>query len=58
MCYENESRSMIVHRVYVYTDALGKIRGSGRKSVSLHRASRHAVTDVTPYSNTAAINFV
>jgi hypothetical protein len=39
---------MIVLRVYVYIIALGTIRAPGRKGVSLHRASRHAVTDVIP----------
>jgi hypothetical protein len=38
---------MIAHRVYVYTSTLGTIRAPERKSVSLHRASRHVVTDIT-----------
>jgi hypothetical protein len=37
---------MIAHRVYVYTIALGTIRAPESKGVSLHGASRHAVTDV------------
>jgi hypothetical protein len=37
---------MIVHHAYVYTTVLEIIQGPERKSVLLHHASQHAVTDV------------
>jgi hypothetical protein len=48
MYLENDSYKMNAHHVCLYTSALRTMRGSGRESVPLHCASRHAWTDITP----------
>jgi hypothetical protein len=47
MCWENESCRIDAHCTLLYSRALGIIRGSGRESVPLHHASRHAWIDIS-----------
>jgi hypothetical protein len=56
MCKENKSCRIDAHWTCLNSRTLGIIRRSGRNSVPLHRASRHAWIDVILFgSNTTAL---
>jgi hypothetical protein len=46
MYQENKSYKLDAYRTCLSLRTLGTTRGSGRKSVPLHRASRHAWIDI------------